>query len=342
MRTARLRIRWLLGLAVAILLIAAGWFAWRGRSVLEHAPSGMRWAPPGEFTMGTDSNEAWPDERPAHRVRVEGFWIDEAEVTNAEFQRFVAATGYRTTAERPPDAGEIQRQSPGGSVPENLAAGALVFVPPKGPVALDDYSQWWRWTSGADWRHPQGPGSTIVAKDDFPVVQVSWDDASAYAQWAGKRLPTEAEWEYAARGCLVEKTYAWGDAEPGSSDHWQANIFQGRFPDQDTAADGHAGLARVKSYAANGFGLHDMAGNVWEWCADWYRPDWYGSRVALDVETNPPGPERPRDPAPGKVQRGGSFLCSPDYCSRYRPSARHSATPDTGASNVGFRCVRSR
>jgi formylglycine-generating enzyme required for sulfatase activity len=296
--------------------------------------------------MGTDTDPGWPDERPAHRVRVDGFWIDEHEVTNAEFHRFVEATGYKTTAERPPDVGAIMAQVAPGTPPpppENLVPGALVFHRTDGPVPLDNVSQWWRWTPGANWRHPDGPESNIAGKDDHPVVQVSWDDAVAYARWAGKRLPTEAEWEFAARGGLEGKPYSWGEAKPGAQGRWQANIWQGAFPYRNTAADGHAGTAPVKTYAPNGYGLYDMAGNVWEWCADWYQRDLYGTRTGGTPVANPSGPERSSDPAhpltPMRVQRGGSFLCNDEYCSRYRPSARHGCSPDTGMSHVGFRCA---
>ncbi len=308
---------------------------------------GMVWIPGGEFVMGSDSETVWPDERPAHRVRVDGFWIDEHEVTNAEFRAFVQATGYKTTAEQAPSAEEILRQSPPGTpapAPELLVPGSLVFTPPDRPVSLDDFSQWWKWTPGASWKHPQGPGSTIDGKDAYPVVQVSWDDAVAYARWAGKRLPTEAEWERAARGGLEGKPYVWGDEAPSETAKL-ANIWQGQFPNQNSAADGFAGVAPVKSFAPNGYGLYDMAGNVWEWCADWYQRDLYQSRAGQGVIVNPAGPDHSSDPtnpfAPLRLQRGGSFLCNDNYCSRYRPSARHGCSPDTGMSHVGFRCVIS-
>jgi formylglycine-generating enzyme required for sulfatase activity len=307
----------------------------------------MVWIPPGEFTMGSDDPRAWPDEKPAHRVYVDGFWMDAHEVTNAEFRRFVESTGYVTTAERPPDAEEILKQSPPGTPPpakEDLVAGSLVFSPPSQPVPLDDFRRWWRWTPGASWKKPEGPGSTIDGKDDHPVVHVSWFDAVAFATWAGKRLPTEAEWERAARGGLDNKPYVWGD-EPPSKGTAAANIWQGRFPDVNTARDGFVRTAPVGSFAANGFGLYDTAGNVWEWSADWYDRDLYQSRDRQSVTKNPSGPERSHDPGrpfgPLRLQRGGSFLCNDDYCSRYRPSARHGCAPDTGMSHVGFRCVKS-
>ena len=302
--------------------------------------------PSGEFLMGTDSEIGWPDERPSHRVRVDGFWIDEHEVTNAQFRRFVEATGYVTTAEQPPDVQAIMAQVPPGTPPPDpgkLVPGSLVFQMTNRPVSLDDYSQWWKWTPGASWRNPEGPGSDLKGRDDHPVVHASWDDAVAYARWAGKRLPTEAEWEFAARGGLEAKPYAWGDTKPGEGDRWQANIWQGEFPTRNTSADGHTRTAPVKSYAPNGHGLYDMAGNVWEWCADWYQRDLYRDRVGAGDVHNPSGPEQSKDPTrpymPQRVQRGGSFLCNDNYCSRYRPSARHGCSPDTGMSHVGFRCA---
>jgi len=308
----------------------------------------MVWIPGGEFAMGTDSELGWPDEKPAHPVRVDGFWMDEHEVTNAEFRAFVQATGYVTTAEKPPALEEIMSQSPPGTPPpaeESLVPGSLVFTPPAGRVRLDDFSQWWKWTPGADWRHPEGPGSSLEGKDGHPVVHVSWDDASAYAQWAGKRLPTEAEWEFAARGGLAGKPYAWGD-EPPNDTIPLANIWQGEFPHRNAEADGFNRTAPAKSFPPNGYGLYDMAGNVWEWCADWYQRDLYRQRSSQGIVINPNGPERSSDPArpftPQRVQRGGSFLCNDSYCSRYRPSARHGCSPDTGMSHVGFRCAKSQ
>jgi formylglycine-generating enzyme required for sulfatase activity len=310
------------------------------------APPGMVWIPAGEFTMGSDAPDAWPDEGPPHRVFVDGFWMDKHEVTNAEFRRFVEATDYVTMAERRPDVEELLRQSPPGTPAppeEDLVPGSLVFTPPERPVPLDDYTQWWKWTPGADWRHPEGAGSSIEGKDDHPVVHVSWDDAVAYASWAGKRLPTEAEWERAARGGLDGKRYVWGD-EPPTEQAIFANIWQGHFPDRNTARDGFVRTAPVGSFSPNGFGLYDMAGNVWEWCADWYRRDLYRTRAG-QVAKDPSGPEQGQDVtrpyAPLRVQRGGSFLCNDAYCSRYRPSARHGCSPDTGMSHVGFRCAKS-
>jgi len=308
-------------------------------------PPGMVWVGGGEFTMGTDSDLGWPDEKPAHRVRVDGFWMDEHEVTNAQFRAFVEATGYVTTAEKAPRLEEVMAQLPPGSPPppkENLVPGSLVFTLPAGRVNLDDVSQWWAWTPGANWHHPEGPGSSIEGKDDHPVVHVSWDDAVAYARWTSKRLPTEAEWEFAARGGLDGQPYVWGNERP-SDTQIHANIWQGEFPRQNTVKDGFARTAPVQSFLPNGYGLYDMAGNVWEWCADWYQRDLYRQRAGRGVVNNPAGPERSSDPVrpfmPMRVQRGGSFLCNDSYCSRYRPSARHGCSLDTGMSHVGFRCV---
>jgi formylglycine-generating enzyme required for sulfatase activity len=308
-------------------------------------PPGMVWVPGGEFTMGTDSDLGWPEEKPAHRVWVDGFWMDQTEVTNAQFRAFVAATGYVTTAENAPSLEEIMAQVPPGTPPppkEDLVPGSLVFTPPAGRVDLDDYSQWWTWTPGASWRHPEGPGSSIEGRDDHPVVHVSWDDANAYARWAGKRLPTEAEWEFAARGGLDGQPYVWREAKPTDARTF-ANIWQGEFPHSNTAADGFTRTSPVKSFHPNGYDLYDMAGNVWEWCADWYQRDLYRQRAGGGLVVNPTTTERSADASlpstPQRVQRGGSFLCNDGYCSRYRPSARHGGAPDTGMSHIGFRCV---
>ena len=310
-------------------------------------PQGMVWIQGGEFRMGSDAPTAWQDERPSHRVVVDGFWIDITEVTNAEFKKFVEATGYVTTAEQPPTVEEILGNSPPGTPPPSpdmLVAGSLVFTPPGGEVPLNDLRRWWKWTPGANWQHPEGPGSDLKGRENHPVVQVSWFDAKAYAEWAGKRLPTEAEWEYAARGGLDSMPYVWGAAGPSETNP-QANLWTGSFPHKNTAMDGFAGTAPVRKFEANGYGLYDMAGNVWEWCADWYDRDLYQSRSPTEAVINPRGPEQSRDPLrpymSQRAQRGGSFLCNDSYCSRYRPSARHGCTPDTGMSHVGFRCVKS-
>jgi formylglycine-generating enzyme required for sulfatase activity len=297
-------------------------------------PEGMIWVPGGSFLMGTDDDD-FRDARPVHEVTLDGFWIDRTEVTNREFDRFVRATGYVTVAERKPDPKDFP-----GAPPENLVAGSLVFSPPAGKVSLDEPLSWWRYVPGADWRHPEGPGSSIKGRDDHPVVQVCWDDAAAYARWEKKRLPTEAEWEYAARGGLEGKRYCWGDdARPGG--RWMVNNWQGAFPTENTAEDGFARTAPAGSFPPNGYGLSDMAGNVWEWCADWYRPFYDDG----GTNRNPRGPVSSFDPnergVPKRVQRGGSFLCSDLYCKRYCPGARGKGAPDSGASHVGFRCVRS-
>jgi formylglycine-generating enzyme required for sulfatase activity len=268
-------------------------------------------------------------------VAVDGFWIDATEVTNAQFGAFVRATRYVTVAERAPDAKAFP-----GAAPELLVPGAVVFTQPKAEVPLDDARRWWRWQPGASWRHPEGPGSSIDDRADFPVVQVAWDDAVAYARWAGKRLPTEAEWERAARGGLEGKTFAWGDA-PAPGGRAMANVWQGRFPWENTATDGFVGVAPVRKFPANPYGLYDVAGNVWEWVADWYRPDAY---AAAGPSRNPRGPASGADPEePGvakRVMRGGSFLCSDRYCVRYKVAGRGKGAPDTGLSNLGFRCAK--
>jgi formylglycine-generating enzyme required for sulfatase activity len=311
------------------------------------APPAMVWIPGGTFLMGTNDKESFPSERPAHLVQVEGFWMDEYDVTDAEFAKFVQATGYPTTAERPVNWEELKEELPPGTPkPDDgaLAPGSLVFIPTSGPVPLNDLSAWWRWVPGANWRHPEGPGSSIQGRENHPVVQVSWYDAVAYAQWAGKRLPTEAEWEFAARGGLESKRYVWGDDfKPGR--RYMANTWQGVFPVRDSGEDGFVGTSPVGSYPANGYGLYDMAGNVWQWCSDWYRVDAHIEAASKSVCRDPAGPAESFDPAdlyaPKRVVKGGSFLCNPSYCESYRPSARRGTPPDTGSSYTGFRRVIS-
>jgi len=314
-------------------------------------PPGMLLMPGGEFTMGTDDPSSFPNERPAHRVHVEGLWIDVHDVTNAEFAKFVEATHYVTTAEKKPDWEELKKELPPGTPkPDDsvLVAGSLVFTPTSRPVPLNDLSAWWRWVPGACWCHPEGPGSTVTGRENHPVVQVSWDDATAYSTWAGKRLPTEAEWEFAARGGLEGKRYAWGD-EFRPQGKYQANTWQGLFPVTNTADDGFVGTSPVGSFPPNGYGLYDMAGNVWQWCSDWYRVDAF-TKLATELASknvcsDNGGPTESWDPAdpstPKRVVKGGSFLCSPSYCESYRPSARRGTPPDTGTSHTGFRCVIS-
>ena len=312
------------------------------------APDGMVWIPGSTFTMGGVGPEARADEFPRHRVEVDGIFMSRFEVTNEEFARFVEATGYRTVAEREVDWEVLRKQVPPGTPKppdELLQPGSLVFTPPDRPVPLDDVSAWWTWTPGASWRCPEGPGSTITGRENHPVVQVAWEDAVAYCTWKGGRLPTEAEWEHAARGGVDGKPFVWGDEQIDST---RANTWNGRFPDRNEATDGHPRTAPVGFYPPNGHGLHDMAGNVWEWCSDLYRPDEYRRRLETvgqdGIVRNPVGPESAADPrnphAPtSRVQRGGSFLCHPSYCSSYRPSARMATTPDSAGSHVGFRMV---
>jgi len=314
----------------------------------------MVWIPGGRFTMGSTDPLARPDESPKHTVEVRGFWMDATEVTNAEFRRFVEATGYKTIAERPIDWEALRKQVPEGTPKppeEMLKPGSLVFVQPEAGERADAHVDWWRWTPGADWRHPQGPGSSIDGRDQHPAVHIAHSDALAYCAWAGKRLPTEAEWEFAARGGLEGRINAWGDepVDPGAGKPWRCNIWQGDFPRTNFGFDGAIRSAPVRRYAPNGFGLYDMAGNVWEWCADRYSDTEYADRVksagAGAVIVDPKGPAKSRDPRnphepETRVQRGGSFLCNDSYCASYRPSARMSASPDTGLEHVGFRCVK--
>lgn len=293
----------------------------------------MVWIKAGSFEMGSASAE-FPDAQPVHAVNVKGFFMDEHEVTNAEFARFVKATGYVTVAERPLNPDDYP------TVPKDkLIIGSGVFAPPTGDVSLDDPLQWWRYVAGANWYQPMGPGSAITLKANDPVVQISYEDAAAYAKWAGKRLPTEAEWEYAARAGKSNQTYYWG-SELKPAGKWLANIFEGTFPNKNSKEDGYEFLAPVKSFPPNAWGLYDMEGNVWEWCSDLYRPDYY----AKSPTDNPQGPADSYDPdEPGAVkhvQRGGSFLCSDQYCIRYKAGSRGKGEVKSASNNLGFRCVR--
>jgi len=311
-------------------------------------PPGMVWISGGEFDMGHAGDSegksccaggGFPDAQPVHRVAVDSFWMDETDVTNEQFAAFVDATGYKTIAEQAPTKEEFPNVPP-----EALVAGSIVFTPPDHAVALDNYLQWWSYVPGADWRHPAGPGSDIKGREKYPVVHVAYPDAVAYAKWAGKRLPTEAEWEFAARGGLEGKTYVWGDEfKPGGK--FMANTFQGKFPAKDTAEDGFAGISPVKSYPPNGYGLYDMSGDVWQWCQDWYRPDYYKTLAEKGgVTHNPQGPETSYDPeepsAKKRVNKGGSFLCTDEYCTRYMVGTRGKGEVNSASNHTGFRCVK--
>lgn len=303
------------------------------------APAGMVWIPGGTFLMGSDKH--YPEEAPAHYVKVDGFWMDRYAVTNEQFARFVKATRYVTFAERRPNPKDYP-----GAPPEMLVPGSLVFVQPRRPVDLNNYFNWWAWVPGANWRHPEGPGSSIKGREHHPVVQVTYEDAAAYAKWAGKSLPTEAEWEYAARGGLEGAEYVWGNEfAPGGQ--MMANTWQGEFPVRNLLLDGYLTTAPVGSFPPNGYGLYDMAGNVWEWTADWYQ-DHHGQPTSpCCAPVNPRGgtmeqsydPQMPEVRIPRKVSKGGSFLCAPNYCMRYRPAARMPQAIDTSTCHQGFRCV---
>lgn len=295
--------------------------------------SKMVWIPAGSFKMGSNDPQ-FPDAQPIHKVTLKGYWMDEHEVTNAEFAKFVNATHYMTIAERPLNPADFP------DVPaQDLVPGSGVFTPPSHAVPLDNPMQWWKYVKGASWKHPFGPESSIDDKPNEPVVHVCYDDAAAYAKWAGKRLPTEAEWEYAARGGHQQEKYYWGnELKPGGK--WAANIYQGEFPHGNTGEDGFMGIAPVKTFKPNQYGLYDMDGNVWEWCSDFYRPDYYKQ----SPEANPQGPKDSYDPdEPGvvkRVQRGGSFLCSDAYCVRYKAGSRGKGEVQSASNNLGFRCVK--
>ena len=304
------------------------------------AESDMVWIPGGEFQMGSDRH--YPEERPVHGVAVDAFWMDRYPVTNSEFERFVAATGYVTFAELPPDPADYP-----GALPELLYPGSLVFVKPSGPVDRFQIGNWWQFMRGADWRHPRGPASSLEGLQQYPVVHVSYSDAEAYARWAGKELPTEAEWEFAARGGLEGATYAWGE-EYMPEGRPMANTWQGEFPWQNRLEDGYEGTSPVGIFPPNGYGLYDVIGNVWEWTTDWYHP--CHSRDTLKACCSPRNPRGgveqdsydPRQPEiriPRKVIKGGSHLCAPNYCRRYRPAARFPEPIDTSACHLGFRCI---
>lgn len=303
----------------------------------------MKFIPSGTFLMGSIDSLSYPDESPQHWVRLNSFWMDETEVTNEQFAAFVKATGYITTAEQKLDWEIMRKLSPEVKMkPADslLEPGSLVFRYSVDKTQSSTYFDWWHWTVGANWKHPLGPKSTIEGKEDHPVVHISWDDANAYAKWAGKRLPTEAEWEWAASGGKVNPIYPWGNqkANRGKS---KANFFQGTFPEKNLKSDGYEFTAPVKQFLPNGYGLYDMAGNVWEWCSDWYHPTYYS--VLDSVSFNPQGSLYGYDPdepsIPKKVLRGGSFLCNDSYCSGYRVTRRMKSSTDSGFNHTGFRCV---
>ena len=301
---------------------------------------GMAWIPGGTFLMGSEA--FYPEERPVHRIAVDGFWMDRFTVTNEQFARFVHETGYVTVAERPPRLEDYP-----DAEPELLVPGSMVFHKTAGPVSLDNWMAWWRWTPGAHWRRPKGRGSSIQDLKKHPVVHVAWDDVEAYARWAGKEIPTEAEWEFAARGGLEGAAFTWGDEHiPGSRP--MANTWQGEFPWRNTLQDGYLGTSPVGSFPSNGYGLYDMAGNVWEWTSDWYVPRHAGDGdKPCCTPRNPRGgcieqsydTCQPQVRIPRKVLKGGSHLCAPNYCLRYRPAARTPQMIDTGMAHIGFRCI---
>lgn len=318
----------------------------RTKTATDEAPPGeppepeMEWIPGGTFRMG--SEEFYPEERPIREVSIDGFWVNRTPTTNREFAAFVADTGYTTVAERDPDPVDYP-----GADPDALVAGSAVFRQPDGPVNRRDPSQWWEYVPGAEWRHPLGPDSDIEGRMDHPVVHVAYEDAAAFAEWAGKTLPTEAQWERAARGGVEGTRFVWGD-EHVPDGQLMANTWQGEFPQENKTLDGYERTSPVGSFPANGFGLYDMAGNVWDWTQDWYSADPStndaepscctptGSRTVTEEQS-----VDPRDPSgiPRKVLKGGSYLCAPNYCFRYRPAARYPEPVDTSTSHVGFRCV---
>jgi formylglycine-generating enzyme len=322
-------------------------------SSINNPHKGMVWIPGGTFLMGSDSPLAKSNEKPIHKVHVSGFWMDQTDITNAQFANFVQATGYITTAEQIPDWETLKVQLPAGTPkpsPERLVPGAMVFVGTKNPVSLDNASRWWRFIPGANWRHPQGPNSNILGKEDHPVVQLSYVDALAYAEWVNKRLPTEAEWEFAARGGLEQASFVWGNKST-KKEKELANIFVGKqFPVITPEYQAKIGTSKVKTYSPNGYGLYDMAGNVWQWVADWYRADAFALEAKEHESFNPQGPTTSFDPgdlyapinAPKRVIRGGSFLCDKNFCMSYRPSARRGVDPYNPMVHIGFRLVTNK
>ena len=365
------RVGWFAALALVVGAVAAGVAYWQTRPSAPvvpvvrlgdgvSTPRDMAWVPGGEFMMGSDHKLSQRNERPAHAVRVAGFWMDTTHVTNDQFAEFVRQTGYVTTAEKKPDWETVRVQLPPGTPkpPDNvLVPGAMVFVGTDQPVNLNDAGLWWAYVPGANWRHPQGPGSNLDGKGDHPVVQVSHEDAEAYARWAGKRLPTEAEWEFAARGGLNQATYVWGDqlmpeGKP-MANYWDLKVQPFPVVSRQQGKRIKVGTSPVRTFPQNGYGLFDMTGNAWQWVADWYRADYFARQVRFNgngVIENPLGPADSFDPsdrfapvdAPKRVIRGGSFLCNEDYCMSYRPSARRGQDPYSGMSHVGFRLVKDQ
>jgi formylglycine-generating enzyme len=312
----------------------------RAESGASATRDGMIHIPGGTFRMGSDKH--YPEEAPVHRVTVGAFWIDRTPVTNRQFRKFVDATGHVTFAEIPPDPKDYP-----GALPHMLGAGSLVFSPPDHRVDTRDWSQWWTFKFGANWKRPYGPGSSIKGLDDHPVVQVAYRDAEAYAKWAGKELPTEAEFEFAARGGLEDAEFAWGDELVPGGKH-MANLWQGEFPQQNLSLDGYERTSPVMAFPPNGYGVYDMIGNVWEWTSDWYSTKHEADAPkACCIPENPRGgpmeasydPQLPKIRIPRKVLKGGSHLCAPSYCRRYRPAARHAEPVDTSTNHVGFRCI---
>ena len=297
----------------------------------------MAWIEGGTFRMGDE--RFYPEERPVHTEAVDGFWMDEYLVTNREFSRFVAQTGHVTLAERPPEPSLYPDASP-----EQLVPGSIVFRQPEHRVRLDDWRRWWQWMPGASWRQPAGPGSSIDGLEDHPVVHVACEDAEAYAHWAGRQLPTEAQWEYAARGDLADAIYAWGDeAEPDGRP--RANTWQGEFPWQNLERDGYARTSPVGSFPPNGYGLYDVTGNVWEWTADWFTSPHREEAPSPCCAPRNPGSRdsaKPGAAIPTRVIKGGSHLCAPNYCLRYRPAARQAEPIDSTTSHIGFRCSKQQ
>ena len=316
----------------------------------EKQPNNMVWIPGGEFTQGATISGEYRREYPAHKSRVNSFWMDKTEVTNSQFSEFTKATNYTTTAERDVDWEQIKTQvAPGTPKPADsiLQAGSLIFLPPNHKVPLNDINQWWKWKIGANWRHPDGPDSDIVDRMNHPVVHVAYEDALAYCKWSGKRLPTEAEWEYASRGGVENTRFAWGNLDPiknNSSRIQLTNIWQGEFPYVNTLEDGYYGTAPAGQYPPNNFGLYDMAGNVWELCSDLYAVNYYDQIKGITLCENPKGPDKswnPQEPYTiERVHKGGSYLCHVSYCENYRNSAREGISEDTGMRHLGFRCVK--